>query len=46
MVNLDRIRELQPYFHGEYMVVLHDGTKLKLSRTYRNRLQERLGQAL
>jgi len=46
IVNLDRIRELQPYFHGEYVVVLHDGTKLKLSRTYRARLQERLGQAL
>ncbi len=36
IVNVARIRELQPYFHGEYIVLLHDGTKLKLSRGYRS----------
>jgi two-component system LytT family response regulator len=46
MVNIDRIKELQPYSHGEYLVILHDGTKLKLSRGYRAQLQERLGQSL
>lgn len=46
IVRLIRVRELQPYFHGEYVVLLHDGTKLKLSRSYRERLQEALGQAL
>ena len=35
IVNRHRIRELQPWFHGEYMVVLDTGAKLKLSRTYR-----------
>ncbi|HEX8274436.1 MAG TPA: LytTR family DNA-binding domain-containing protein [Longimicrobiaceae bacterium] len=39
IVNLDRVREMQPYFHGEYSVILHDGTRLKLSRGYRPRLQ-------
>ena len=46
IVNLERIRELQPTFHGEYVVVLRDGTELTLSRTYRDKLQECLGQAL
>jgi two-component system LytT family response regulator len=38
IVNVDRVRELQPYFHGEYLVVLRDGTKLKLSRGHRHAL--------
>ena len=42
IVNIDRIRELQPLFHGEYAVILQNGTKLTLSRTYRHQL-ERLG---
>jgi len=46
IVRTSRIRELEPYFHGEYVVVLHDGTRLKLSRTYRARLEEALGQVL
>jgi len=43
IVNIDRIRELQPYFHGDFVVKLHDGRTLMLSRTYRDRLAERLG---
>ena len=43
IVNLDRIRELQPWFAGDYLVRLEDGTRLKLSRTFRDRLQARLG---
>lgn len=38
IVNVDRIRELQPMFYGEYSVNLENGTKLTLSRTYRNNL--------
>lgn len=38
IVNLDRVREIQPLVHGEYRVVLTDGTKLSLSRGYRDRL--------
>ena len=40
IVNMDRIRELQPMFHGEYSVVLRDGTKLTLSRSHRDKLQQ------
>ena len=42
IVNLDRIRELQPWFAGDYLVILKDGTQLKLSRTFRDQLQARL----
>src|SRR5882757_8019518 len=41
-VNLERIKELQPWFGGEYVVVLRDGRKLTLSRTYRARVQQLL----
>jgi two-component system LytT family response regulator len=46
MVNLERIRELQPAFHGDYLVVLQDGSELTLSRNYREKLQKVLGNAL
>jgi two-component system, LytTR family, response regulator len=38
IVNVDRIRELQPWFHGEYVVLLHDGTRLMASRVFSDRL--------
>ena len=38
IVNLDRIKELTPWFNRDYHVVLHDGTELTLSRGYRQRL--------
>jgi len=43
IVNTERIKELQPWFNGDYVVILRDGTRLTLSRGYRERLQERLG---
>jgi two-component system LytT family response regulator len=43
MVNIERIQELQPLFHGDYVVILRDGTQLNLSRGYRPRLQEVFG---
>ncbi|HJQ19861.1 MAG TPA: LytTR family DNA-binding domain-containing protein [Gemmatimonadaceae bacterium] len=38
IVNVDHIRELQPWFHGEYVVLLHDGTRLMASRVFSDRL--------
>lgn len=38
IVNLDQIREIQPAQHGDYQVVLRDGTMLPLSRSLRGRL--------
>ena len=43
IVNLGSVKELQPYFHGDYVVILRDGTRLRLSRTRRERLQALLG---
>jgi two-component system LytT family response regulator len=43
MVNVDRIKELQPMFHGDYAVILQNGTKLSLSRGYREALNQLLG---
>lgn len=46
IVNVERIKELQPYFRGEYVVILHDGATLKLSRGYRPHLEEMLGRGI
>ncbi len=43
IVNADRIKELRPWFHGEYVVLLKDGTELTLSRTYREKILSLLG---
>ena len=45
-VNIEKIKELQPWFHGEYVVILRDGTQLTMSRSHRNNLPELLGNAL
>jgi two-component system LytT family response regulator len=42
IVNLDRVKELQQNPNGEYVVVLKDGTELKLSRSRRERLEQLL----
>ena len=39
IVNTERIKELQPWFRGDYVIVLRDNQKLTLSRTYRGRLK-------
>jgi two-component system LytT family response regulator len=40
IVNIDRIKELQPMFYGEYTITLQNGTRLTLSRRYRDKLQQ------
>jgi two-component system LytT family response regulator len=42
IVNTERVKELQPWFNGEHVVVLQNGTRLTLSRGYREKLQEQL----
>ena len=46
IVNTERIKELQPWFNGEYVVLLQNGAQLRLSRSYREKLEERLGKHL
>ncbi len=43
IVNIERIKELQPLFHGEYAVILRNGTRLTLSRSHREKLNRLLG---
>jgi two-component system LytT family response regulator len=38
IVNLDRVKEIQPLFNGSYAFVLTDGTRLESSRRYRQKL--------
>ncbi len=38
IVNTERIKETQPLFNGDQVVILRDGTQLTMSRTYRDRL--------
>jgi two-component system LytT family response regulator len=42
IVNIDRIREIQPWFRGHHRVVLVDGTELRMSR-YQRDVAKRLG---
>jgi two-component system LytT family response regulator len=46
IVNIERVRELQPSFNGEYVVFLKSGARLTLSRGYRDKFQQRLGGVL
>ena len=46
IVNLDRVKEVQPWAKGEYVVIMRDGTRLVMSRRYRERLNERLNKAI
>jgi two-component system, LytTR family, response regulator len=46
IVNLDRVRELRQMFKGDYTVLLHDGTELKLSRHFKRSLERQLGRVL
>jgi DNA-binding LytR/AlgR family response regulator len=38
IVNIDRIREIQPWDHGDYRILLKDGSFVNFSRRYRSRL--------
>jgi two-component system LytT family response regulator len=46
IVNVDSILELQPISHGEFQIILKNGHRARISRTYRAQLEKRLGQAL
>jgi len=42
IVNVDRIGSLEPYFHGEYVVTMKDGTRFTSSRSHSERLRSLL----
>ncbi|MCP4660739.1 MAG: LytTR family transcriptional regulator [bacterium] len=40
IVRMAAIREIQPWFHGDYHVILRNGEKLSWSRRYRARIKD------
>jgi two-component system LytT family response regulator len=46
IVNIESILQLEPISHGEFEVVLKNGSRARVSRTYRAQLEKRLGQSL
>lgn len=40
LVNVERVREVQPWFKGDFVLILQDGTKLVSGRTYRDKVKE------
>jgi len=46
IISLDRIKEMQPFLNGDYVVTLRDGTELKMSRSYRPKIEAALGGAI
>jgi two-component system LytT family response regulator len=46
IVNIGSIVQLEPLSHGEFEILLKDGSHPRVSRTYRNSLEKRFGQRL
>jgi two-component system, LytTR family, response regulator len=46
IVNVDRIREVQPWFAGDYVLILGDGTKLTTGRRYRGAVRQLLDRSM
>ena len=42
IVNVSRVRRLRPHTNGEYFLTLEDGQEIKLSRSYRDRVDQLL----
>jgi two-component system LytT family response regulator len=45
IVNVDRVKEIQPYFQGTHVIILKSGVKIIASRGGMQRLQEVLGES-
>ena len=43
LVNIERIREMRQVFHGDYVVILEDGTEITLGKPYREKFLEQVG---
>ena len=43
IVNMNYVREMHPWFRGNYRVVMTDGTELTLTNNYRSRLDNFIG---
>lgn len=43
IVNVEQIREIQPWFSGDQVLIMRSGAKVRLSRTYRRAFESRFG---
>jgi two-component system LytT family response regulator len=43
IVNIERVRSLRPHMNGEFFLTLNGGQELKLSRSYRDRVEQMMG---
>jgi two-component system LytT family response regulator len=46
IINLDRVKEMHSWFHGDYRIIMQCGAQLMLSRNYRDRLNGLFGKEL
>ncbi len=46
IVKIDKIKEMQPWFHGEYRIIMENGKQLTLSRNYRSNFQRAVGNTI
>jgi two-component system, LytTR family, response regulator len=46
IVHIGRVKALQPAFHGDFIVLLHDGTRVAMSRNYRPQVEALLRRSL
>ena len=46
IVNIESILQLEPVSHGEFDIILKNGARTRVSRSYRAQLENRLGQPL
>jgi two-component system, LytTR family, response regulator len=46
IVKIDQIKEMQPWFHGEYRIIMENGKELTLSRNYRANFQGAVGNGI
>lgn len=46
IANLDRVVEFQPLLSGDFQVLLQGGTRLRMSRTYRQRIRDLFGRSI
>ena len=42
IINIDRVKEVQPWFGGDHVIVLTSGQRLRLSRNFREHFQSRM----
>lgn len=40
IINIDKVKQIEPFFHGDYKIFMRDHTELKISRTYSDFLSE------